>query len=186
MIYPHLSKSPPPALKHTNRSLPMLRSIMFKNLVSIRSILLTTDLSTEAANAYELAASLMEAYQSSLTLLTCIDTSPHYSETSLGILEAPPTIPPQYATEAYANISGALKECLAEHFDQTRATFRIVEAPIQVKYSITNFISEIAPDLVIMSSHGRAGIARALLGSVTEHVLRHCKRPVLVVPSQPR
>jgi len=36
-------------------------------------------------------------------------------------------------------------------------------------------------DVVSMGSHGRAGISRALLGSVAEKVVRHAKTPVLVV-----
>ena len=35
-------------------------------------------------------------------------------------------------------------------------------------------------DLVAMSTHGRAGASRWLLGSVAEQVLRHCSRPLLV------
>jgi nucleotide-binding universal stress UspA family protein len=36
-------------------------------------------------------------------------------------------------------------------------------------------------DLVALSSHGRSGLQRWVLGSVTEKVLRHCEDPVLVV-----
>lgn len=36
-------------------------------------------------------------------------------------------------------------------------------------------------DLVVMGSHGRAGVRRALLGSVTERTLRSTDIPVLVV-----
>ena len=36
-------------------------------------------------------------------------------------------------------------------------------------------------DLVTMASHGRKGLKRLLLGSETQHVLTHCKVPVLVL-----
>lgn len=36
-------------------------------------------------------------------------------------------------------------------------------------------------DLIAMTSHGRTGVTRALEGSVSEKVLRHCRRPLLVV-----
>ncbi len=36
-------------------------------------------------------------------------------------------------------------------------------------------------DLIAMTSHGRTGLARAIEGSVSEKVLRHCRRPLLVV-----
>lgn len=39
-------------------------------------------------------------------------------------------------------------------------------------------------DLVVMGSHGRSGVRRALLGSVTERVLRSTHVPVLVVDEQ--
>jgi nucleotide-binding universal stress UspA family protein len=39
-------------------------------------------------------------------------------------------------------------------------------------------------DLVVMGSHGRAGVRRALLGSVTERTLRSTHVPVLVVDVQ--
>ena len=37
-------------------------------------------------------------------------------------------------------------------------------------------------DLVVMSTHGRSGIAHLLLGSVTEKIVRHSPVPVLTVP----
>lgn len=38
-------------------------------------------------------------------------------------------------------------------------------------------------DLVVMASHGRSGVRRWLLGSVTEHLVRHGSAPVVIVPS---
>jgi nucleotide-binding universal stress UspA family protein len=37
-------------------------------------------------------------------------------------------------------------------------------------------------DLIVVGTHGRHGLKRALLGSVAESVLRDAKVPVLVVP----
>ena len=37
-------------------------------------------------------------------------------------------------------------------------------------------------DLIVMSSHGRSGLAMLLIGSVTNKVLTHAKIPVLVCP----
>lgn len=45
-----------------------------------------------------------------------------------------------------------------------------------IKYESANDI-----DLVAMATHGRTGLSRALLGSVTDAVLRNGGRPVLVV-----
>jgi nucleotide-binding universal stress UspA family protein len=39
-------------------------------------------------------------------------------------------------------------------------------------------------DLVVLGSHGRTGIKRALLGSVAEVVVRHARCPVLVARSR--
>lgn len=40
----------------------------------------------------------------------------------------------------------------------------------------------LSADLIIMGTHGRSGLRRALMGSVAEEVLRRSHRPVLVVP----
>lgn len=41
-----------------------------------------------------------------------------------------------------------------------------------------------AVDLIVMSSHGRSGLSRMLIGSVTDKILRGAPCPVLVVPLQ--
>ncbi|MFC7156320.1 universal stress protein [Halomarina halobia] len=49
---------------------------------------------------------------------------------------------------------------------------------------IADYVEDHDVDLVVMGSHGRSGVRRALLGSVTERVLRSTKRPVLVVDAR--
>jgi nucleotide-binding universal stress UspA family protein len=38
-------------------------------------------------------------------------------------------------------------------------------------------------DLIVLSTHGRSGIARLLLGSVAEGIIRKSRLPLLIVPS---
>jgi nucleotide-binding universal stress UspA family protein len=40
---------------------------------------------------------------------------------------------------------------------------------------------QVGADVVCIASHGRAGITRAVIGSVTDRLLHVCRRPVLVV-----
>ena len=35
--------------------------------------------------------------------------------------------------------------------------------------------------VIVLGSHGRSNLAEMLLGSVSEHVIRHCKKPVIVI-----
>ncbi len=43
---------------------------------------------------------------------------------------------------------------------------------------------EVAPDLVLLGTHGRSGFERLLVGSVAESVMRHAQSSVLIVPPE--
>ncbi|PSQ00979.1 universal stress protein [Halobacteriales archaeon QS_5_70_17] len=49
---------------------------------------------------------------------------------------------------------------------------------------VADYADDHGADLVVMGSHGRSGVRRALLGSITERVLRTTRRPVLVVDAR--
>ena len=48
-------------------------------------------------------------------------------------------------------------------------------------YGILEMEKKIQPDLVVMATRGRSNIARWVLGSVAEKVLREGDRPILMV-----
>lgn len=48
--------------------------------------------------------------------------------------------------------------------------------------SIIDCSNEFGADLIVIGTHSRSGIDRLLMGSVAEHVVRHSRVPVLVVP----
>lgn len=48
-------------------------------------------------------------------------------------------------------------------------------------HALCSFAEEVSATTIVIGSHGRGGIKRAVLGSVSDHVVRHAPCPVLVV-----
>ncbi len=57
-----------------------------------------------------------------------------------------------------------------------------LSAPV---FAITELALELGADAIVVGSHGRHGVARWLLGSVAEAVVRQAPCPVLVIPPLP-
>lgn len=79
---------------------------------------------------------------------------------------------------------GAMEEMsrflVANEFGIGRWSIRVEEGlPMQV---IARAVAEKRPDMLVLGTHGRSGLLRALIGSVTEEVLRSLNVDVLVVP----
>lgn len=64
--------------------------------------------------------------------------------------------------------------------EQVNARVQWMEGP-SVAHLICDYINSEKPDLVVMSTHGRTGLARFLFGSVANKVLQDVKVPVLLV-----
>ncbi|MEO8590525.1 MAG: universal stress protein [Flavobacteriales bacterium] len=52
--------------------------------------------------------------------------------------------------------------------------------------TLLNEVDRLKADLIVMGSHGRGGLFRALVGSVCEQVLSESRVPVLIIPSPDR
>jgi nucleotide-binding universal stress UspA family protein len=52
--------------------------------------------------------------------------------------------------------------------------------------AIVHFAEKEAVDMIVMPTHGRTGLARVLMGSIAEEVVRKAKCPVLIVKSAPQ
>jgi len=73
-------------------------------------------------------------------------------------------------------------ENIAEKIQDTRVeVFKSVEKGSPYR-KILEHSRENEIDVIVMSTHGRTGLDRMLLGSVTEKVLRKSDIPVLTVP----
>jgi len=89
---------------------------------------------------------------------------------------------------ASVEILEAIEQEAQEYLDQQAAALRGKGLTVDVKWSLGDPATQLVelahdtPDsLTIMSTHGRSGVARALLGSVADRTIRSSGRPVLLV-----
>jgi nucleotide-binding universal stress UspA family protein len=109
-----------------------------------------------------------------------------------GLHVAPPFPALAYMTEVVTISASAYEEEAATRAERYLAEIeeRAKDAGVECETHYTfdehpgKVICEMAEnhdcDLIVMGSHGRRGIDRLLLGSVTQRVLVGCERPVLV------
>lgn len=144
--------------------------------MKLESILLTSDLSEESLRAFAPVASLARAHGARLLLLHVVEDVPvvPYGAPLTGPL---PTLDP-----------GAMAAGAKEAIDRQRELLGDVpvECLVVPSTNAAETIVEIANqrgvDMIALSSHGRTGLRRLVLGSVTEAVVRHSHVPVLVFP----
>ncbi|MBV8345076.1 MAG: universal stress protein [Candidatus Eremiobacteraeota bacterium] len=92
-------------------------------------------------------------------------------------------------------IPGCLEEVRAEGQRVVEDACARVRAPVHasarvVTGSPVDAIEEVAadskPSFIVMGTHGRSGLGRALMGSVAEGVVRRAPVPVMIVPPERR
>lgn len=98
---------------------------------------------------------------------------------------------PDIVVEMRQDIETAAQVYLDEVASEFRAmqlavsTLVVWGAPVQD--TIIAVARQIQADLIAMSTHGRSGVARLVIGSVADDVVRHAPVPVLLVrPNAPR
>lgn len=142
-------------------------------------ILVPTDFSEAALAGTRMAGTLAERTNASLVLVHVFDPDhmiPHA----------------QYALSrgAYEQTIGRLRKRANERLEEARADLP-EDVEVKVKtvllegnaaLAITKHAAEMGADLIVMSTHGRGGFQRFLLGSVTEKTVRLAHCPVLTVP----
>ncbi|MDP2481725.1 MAG: universal stress protein [Candidatus Palauibacterales bacterium] len=76
---------------------------------------------------------------------------------------------------------GRMTSQLAERNAGDIQVVRAQRRGISAAPAILEYADEIDADVIVMSTHGRRGLSHALLGSVTEEVVRLSARPVLTI-----
>lgn len=137
----------------------------------LESILTTTDFSSESMRGVRYAMSLAHEFNADVLLLHVVPTPPSWSGMDPALSDVSAIA--KWAREHLAKIisrelkaSTAVRCCVVtgKPFHQIIAAARRSKA-----------------DLIVMSTRGRTGLRRALIGSTSEYVVRHAGCPVLTV-----
>lgn len=122
------------------------------------------------------AAELARLTGAAIILLTVV-------EPVIGIMDPAMPFPAAMDPEAEAARETAAKAALEDIAAALRATGLVVHVRVAVALGVGATILELADreqaDLIAMSTHGQGGVRRALLGSVTDKVIRGASQPVL-------
>lgn len=141
-------------------------------LSGVRTILVPTDFSAPAERALRYAEQLATRYQAGLVLLHAFDVD-----------------------EYVAGVVGPLSDFQARMLEEQEAQLEALAAASRARghrvetrvplgrpaRQITHAAEECHAGLIVLSTHGRTGWRRLLMGSVSEAVIRHAPCPVLSV-----
>jgi nucleotide-binding universal stress UspA family protein len=138
-------------------------------------ILHPTDFSECATAAQTVAVDLAHKLDAELVLVQVLVEAPLYSEGFISRRQV------QTVYDAQRKWSEETLEARAEQLRQsgTKTSWRVqMGAPYQ---EIVRTAEEEHAGMIVMGTHGRSGLNRALLGSVAERVIRLAPCPVLTV-----
>ena len=143
---------------------------------AFRSILAPVDFGELSAEALRYASALAQCGGARLEAMyaNAFTPPPYFTESRLADFER--QFRDSFA-EARAALQSFVDETLGAGAGGVAAT--VVEGlPVD---AIQKVSAELKPDLIVMGTHGRSGVNRLLLGSVTERLLRESRVPVLTV-----
>jgi nucleotide-binding universal stress UspA family protein len=143
-------------------------------------ILVPTDFSAPSAQALRYGAALAERFSAHLL-----------------VIYADPFVPPIDFTTSAAGMFDIPREELVEAAREQLQTFAEINISRSVPYDLRVLVgttvdailrqaSEAGAGLIVMGTHGRTGLRRLLLGSVTEALMRLAPVPVIVVHEESR
>jgi nucleotide-binding universal stress UspA family protein len=139
--------------------------------VGLDSILLATDGSNYSESASTRAIDLARSYGAALGGVSVVDVTDEFQAEAPAIVE-------QLIKNAKAALGALSKKAdaagvKAETFVREGEAYDV----------ITGLAASIGAHLIVMGSHGRKGLSRLLMGSVTQKVIGFAQCPVLVVRS---
>lgn len=139
------------------------------------TILIPTDGSDGTERAIEHAIDLAETYGATVHVLYVVDTSYPYGDFDVSFDWN--AVVEELRGEGERAVSGVIDSIEAAGVEAVAA----IRESENVPRAILAYADEAGVDMIVMGTHGRTGLNRVILGSVTERVVRTSRIPVLTV-----
>jgi nucleotide-binding universal stress UspA family protein len=144
-------------------------------MVSIRRILFPTDFSEHAEHAWPFALRFAQEFGAEVHLLHVVAPPPRLTEAYAANFD-----PDKFAEVLTAEATTSLERLV--HAAQERRITAHREVRVGVDFhEIVEYARSRQIDLIVMATHGRTGLAHALVGSVAEKVVRKAPCPVMTI-----
>lgn len=144
-------------------------------MLPVRRILFPTDFSEHAEHAWSYALTFAQEFGAEVYLLHVVTPPPRLAE-AYSVNFDPQKMVQAFIAEANAAMDQQVEAAKARGLIFHREVLVGVDFREIIDYAKKQDI-----DLIVMGTHGRTGLAHALLGSVAEKVVRKAPCPVLTV-----
>lgn len=144
----------------------------------MKDILAAVDLSAISPRVVEEATRLAAAFGARAWIVHVAAPDPDF----VGYEAGPSVVRQQVARhlrEDHRKVQALAEEARGRGIEVTAL---LVQGPTVL--TLLDEASKLAVDLIVLGSHGRGAVLRALLGSTSEGVLRKAEVPVLIVPAR--
>jgi nucleotide-binding universal stress UspA family protein len=145
-------------------------------MAQIETILLATDGSPASEPASDQAIDLATQVNARLLVVSVLGASSRPSEASTGATGSAGQALADSRDSLTTKAQGIVQRAKAAGAD---ATFLVWEG--DAGEAIVAAADSEKADLIVVGSHGRSGVSRFFIGSVSDHVVRHAHCPVMVV-----
>ena len=147
----------------------------------MKSILVPTDFSQESTAAFRVAREQAKILDSARIEIVYVLELPAYlsspAELGAGWADTGPII-----KDLEAAAINRLKNLAAEHFPGLKIDLKVLHSLNPIAVQLTEYAKSSGIDMLVMATHGRRGVNRMLVGSVTERLVRRPPCAMLIVP----
>lgn len=148
-------------------------------LPELNTVVLTLDGSDLGESAIEPTMSIVRLYDAGVVLARLVEYPNRTESVYLpDIIEAVEERLEEARAAAHEELGRVVGQLRDDGVGDVEAETRVV---IHAAEGILDIARERKADLIAMASHGRGGVKRLVLGSVTDKVLRASDRPVLII-----